>query len=345
MLTVSVIILAEGKGRLDRALDSALAQDFADLEVVLVVRNPSLKADAITRGRDVLVVAPDESLSRAAAANAGLDASRGEWVVIVDENDWLSPTHVSGLVAGAEHAKDNLLVYRGIRLHDGQTTRVSSPGYWRQTLCEKPLIQSCAILFSRSLVQRHACRFDTQFVLFDDWDFLLQCAEHTDFFRVSGETAHHEDSARKLRENSVNANLARLGKKWGSRYGEIRALANGAAHQASDAIKRNAPDEVMTPLEVALQVDPGNPLLLNQLAWCLRQKGDLPGALRALRRACDSDPTSAALLGDRVVLEHRLGMVDSARKSFVKLVEQSGTEQEWARMKAIGAFIGAEISE
>src|SRR5208282_6413234 len=57
----------------------------------------------------------------------------------------------------------------------------------------------------------------------------------------------------------------------------------------------------------ALQVDPGNPSLLNRLALCLHDLGDPVLALRALRRACDVDRGSFKLWLQRALLEHACG--------------------------------------
>lgn len=345
VLTVSLIVLAKGKGRLNRLLDSVFAQDFPDVEVVLVIRDPALKGESLAKGRPIKLIAPGEPVSRAVAANAGLEASSGEWVCVLDEQAWLDGRHVSVLMEGVGRARDNLVLFGDVRRHDDTDKAPVASGFWRQRLCERPATELSAMLFSRTLYARHGCRFDTAYTLFDDWDFMLQCAEVSDFLHVSALTSHHEKAGRAPGEKVVKSNLLRLQQKWSARYDEIRALANGASHQAADAIRRNAPDDALQPLQVALQVDPGNPLLLNQLAWCLRRKGDPAGALRAIRRACDSDPQAISLLGDRVVLEHQLGNVDIARQCFIQLVERSGTDREWARMKAIAAFIGAELEE
>lgn len=344
-MTVSVIVLADGKGRLDRALDSVLSQSRADVEVLVVARKQTKEVDALARKKGVEVLSPGESLGRAVAANEGIERCRGDWVTVIDGSDWFEADHFANMVAATKRARGNMLVYSGVQLHGGSRVRDRSPGYWRQRLFEQPLVPGCGVMFAKDLVARHGCRFDPQFAVFEDWDFLLQCSALTDFLRVAGTSARHDESVRKPRENSVTANLGRLQKKWGAQYDEIRSLANGAAHQAAQAVERNAPQDAMRPLRAALQVDPGNPLLLNRLASSLARAGDLQQALLALRRACDSDPTSVTLLGDRVILEHRVGQRDLARKSFIRLVEVSKSEAEWARMKAIGAVIGARIED
>tara|TARA_R110002049_G_scaffold36185_5_gene115811 strand:+ start:2248 stop:3285 length:1038 start_codon:yes stop_codon:yes gene_type:complete len=344
-LTVSVIVLADGKGRLDRAIDSVLSQKRADVEVLVVARKPVKDIDALASKKGVEVFSPGESLSRAVAANEGIERCRGDWVTVIDGADWFDADHFATMVATASRSRGNLLVYSGVQLHGGSRVRDRSPGYWRQRLFEQPLVPACGVMFSKELVVRHGCRFDPQFALFEDWDFLLQCSALTDFLRAPGTSARHDESVRKPRENSVSANIGRLQKKWGAQYEEVRSLADGAAHQAAEANARRSPRDAMRPLRAALQVDPGNPALLSRLALSYGQTGDAQQALLALRRACDSDPGSATLLGDRVILEHRMGQRDQARKSFVRLVEVSGSEADWARMKAIGAVIGARIEE
>jgi glycosyltransferase involved in cell wall biosynthesis len=80
------------------AIDSALAQSFPDLEVVVVDDgNKPAEATAIGEIVDryppglVRLVTNDRNLGLAAARNAGIDAARGSWIVPLDADDKLEP--------------------------------------------------------------------------------------------------------------------------------------------------------------------------------------------------------------------------------------------------------------
>lgn len=92
-----------------KALASALAQDHADLEVVVVddgstdgtLEHVNALA-AAHQGRVRVIVQPNRGAS--AARNAGMRAGSGEWVQFLDADDELLPDKVSGQLALAGDA-------------------------------------------------------------------------------------------------------------------------------------------------------------------------------------------------------------------------------------------------
>ncbi len=112
-MRVTVVIPCRNVERLvDRALASALAQDHADLEVVVVDDGSTdgtlgrVEAVAAAHPGRVRVIA-QPGLGAGAARNAGLRAATGEWVQFLDADDELAPGKVAGqlevaLAAGAD---------------------------------------------------------------------------------------------------------------------------------------------------------------------------------------------------------------------------------------------------
>lgn len=296
------------------------------------------------------MVAPGHALDRPSAANAGLEAASGEWIGFLDEDDWFEPRHLSRLLAVAERAGAQLL-YGDTVVHGSADEVLQGLGYWKQRFTERPSMHISAILVARDLVAVHGCRFDPRFVLLEDWDFLVQCAEFTDFLHVPGISSHYDAAAgtsgggdgRNRDDERLRPYIALMTEKWGERYGAIGAEVAQLQQRAAAAMADGKDDDAIVLLRAALQTDPGNPLLLNRLAVCLRRRDELPGALMALRRACDSDPQAYPILSDRVVLEHDLGFIDNAREGFLRLFRLVGSEREWQRTKAIAAHIGADI--
>jgi len=96
---VSVVIPCYEHSRFLRtAIDSALAQSWPDLEVVVVDDgNEPAEATAIGEIVDsyltgqVRLVTNDRNLGLAAARNAGIDQARGSWIVPLDADDKLAP--------------------------------------------------------------------------------------------------------------------------------------------------------------------------------------------------------------------------------------------------------------
>ncbi len=112
---VSIVIRSMGRPELREALSSLARQTHRPLDVVVVDatggRHPPLPA--LPEALDVRVVAAGRPLRRAAAANVGLAAAGGELLGLLDDDDFLEPTHVARLVARAQAPDLPDLVYAG----------------------------------------------------------------------------------------------------------------------------------------------------------------------------------------------------------------------------------------
>ena len=99
---ISVIIpVYNVEAYLARCIDSVLAQTFANLEILLVDDGATDTSGAIcdeyaTRDSRIRVIhKANGGLSD--ARNAGLEACRGEYVVFIDSDDYISPLHIQNL--------------------------------------------------------------------------------------------------------------------------------------------------------------------------------------------------------------------------------------------------------
>jgi glycosyltransferase involved in cell wall biosynthesis len=106
MPRVSVIIAAyRSQAYLGAALDSVLAQDFTDFEIVIAPDDPGDYAGFA--GRDPRIrVLPGVAAATGPgpARNRALAAARGDWVALLDDDDAWSPGYLSALVPAAEAA-------------------------------------------------------------------------------------------------------------------------------------------------------------------------------------------------------------------------------------------------
>ncbi|MEZ7003300.1 CDP-glycerol glycerophosphotransferase family protein [Streptomyces sp. AD55] len=101
----SIIVPSHGvAGRLSQALDSVLAQSFADFELIPVCDGPdSAAADVATglAGRDSRVrpVHSPSSAGLAGARNAGIAAAQGAYLLFLDGDDTLAPGALAAVEA------------------------------------------------------------------------------------------------------------------------------------------------------------------------------------------------------------------------------------------------------
>ncbi len=230
---VSILCRSMNRPELVEALRSVDAQTYPQIEIVLV--------DAAGKGvpvwRELGLRVPVREVSgkapwnRPAAANAALDAAQGEFLLFLDEDDWIAPEHVQTLVSCLQQDTRLGVAYSSTRntAPDGtlleQTLRI---GFDPARLRRDNFIPIHAALFRHTLVQA-GCRFDTSLDIFEDWDFWLQCAalapfQHIDvisaFYRQGGEsnTASQDPGTRYLPSHPIARARARVFDKWRGRW-------------------------------------------------------------------------------------------------------------------------------
>ena len=193
---VSIICRTMGRPELREALASAAGQTHAPIEIILV--------DAAARGEaacrkdcaeiPVVLALPDAPLSRPAAANFGLECATGDYLLILDEDDWLAPEHVAGLLDFLGGQQKIRAAYSSTRKTDAAgeaTVETFGQPFDRLLLMRDNYIPIHSMLFARSLLDGGDCRFDENFDVFEDWDFWLQLSEHGEFRHIEQYTAFY----------------------------------------------------------------------------------------------------------------------------------------------------------
>lgn len=100
---VSIIVpVYRSEQTLTRCVESLLAQDYRDIEILLIVDGPpdgsGVLADALAQTDDRIRVIhqPNQGVSR--ARNQGLEQARGEYIRFVDSDDYVQPKELSLMV-------------------------------------------------------------------------------------------------------------------------------------------------------------------------------------------------------------------------------------------------------
>jgi LmbE family N-acetylglucosaminyl deacetylase/2-polyprenyl-3-methyl-5-hydroxy-6-metoxy-1,4-benzoquinol methylase/glycosyltransferase involved in cell wall biosynthesis len=174
---VSVIVRSLDRPSLALALDSVALQTYANIEVVLVNAGGAPHRDpGEWCGRFPLrLVEPGKPLDRAAAANCGLDAARGELLIFLDDDDLFLPHHIYRLqqeLARHDHA---IAAYAGVLCTDidGRELHYYAEEFDLLKLNIGNYIPIHALLFRRAALAKGA-RFDETLPVCEDWDFWLQ---------------------------------------------------------------------------------------------------------------------------------------------------------------------------
>src|SRR5215212_9572796 len=100
---ITLIIPCYNQARfLGDALDSALAQDYDSLEIVVVNDGSTDDFAERVRAYDTsprIKFVSQENRGLPAARNRGIQESRGDYLKFLDADDWLAPTVISKQVA------------------------------------------------------------------------------------------------------------------------------------------------------------------------------------------------------------------------------------------------------
>ncbi len=193
---ISVIVRSMDRATLSEALDSIAMQTYDNVEVVLV----NAKGGSHTEfgeycGRfPVRIVNQNgDPLLRAPAANAGLDAARGEYLALLDDDDTLDPDHFSHLVEAIKKEGNAVVAYAGVRCVDRNDPErkvfriFNEPFEGIAKLLSGNFIPTHAPLFPRHLLK--GARFDETMDAYEDWDFWLQVARVARFIHIDRVTA------------------------------------------------------------------------------------------------------------------------------------------------------------
>jgi glycosyltransferase involved in cell wall biosynthesis len=193
---VSIIVRSMDRPTLGEALTSIARQDYPYINTIVVnaAGGQHSPCDHMVQPRSLQIINQDgQPLSRAKAANAGLDAARSTYLAFLDDDDTLDPNHVSHLVQVLESAPRPSVAYAGVRCmaRDDpahQITRIfgqvlDSPAH----LLAGNFIPIHGPIFPKSLIEHARC--DESLETYEDWDFWLQLVQRAPFIYTHQITA------------------------------------------------------------------------------------------------------------------------------------------------------------
>lgn len=122
---VSIIIAAYNAAEyLEIALRSALVQTIDHIEIIIVDDNSHDKTWEIAQTYEasdarVRAVRMEKNSGQYVAMNHAFGIAKGEWIAILDSDDWFAPDRLKNMIAAAETAKinivaDNLFLYDNV---------------------------------------------------------------------------------------------------------------------------------------------------------------------------------------------------------------------------------------
>lgn len=196
MTVVSVIIPAYNVAPyLDACLRSALSQTLADIEVIVV---DDASSDG-TRGVIERLAQADSRLKAifladnggvCRARNRALDAAKGDWIAVLDADDWMAPSRLARMVETAEKLGADWLVDDQYFIREGDNrpvarlfadeppgARLIAPAHL--VIKDQPELMGYGLvkpLVRRAFLNAHAIRYRPGTERFEDFLFDIECA-------------------------------------------------------------------------------------------------------------------------------------------------------------------------
>lgn len=184
--TVSVVIPTYNQAAfLEDAIQSVLAQTYADYEVIVVNDGSTDDTEKVTLGYNHRIrYLRQENQGLAGARNSGILAARGEFIALLDSDDIWDASFLASMMELARKAPDATVYYCGIRYIDRDrrdlpqsgATRVLAPQeLYRAILRSNFLIPSTIVMRRAAILE--AALFDIAYRRLQDrelWIRLLQ---------------------------------------------------------------------------------------------------------------------------------------------------------------------------
>lgn len=200
-LPIAVIMRTKDRPALLRqAIDSVQASGY-EPELV-IVNDGGTKPDVPSTAR---LIHHSKSRGRSEAMNAGVRAASSKYIAFLDDDDLFYPEHLSTLASAAAAAPEKAAWYSDAlsafvtigpsgQYETTKRLRLFGQDFDRETLLIDNFIPLTTLLVERE-VFLNLGGFDTQFDLFEDWDFLIRLSDRGDFAhvpRVTCEVRHVE---------------------------------------------------------------------------------------------------------------------------------------------------------
>lgn len=127
MLFSVIVLVYKVEKCLNKCVNSILEQSFRDFELILVDDGSPDKCgeicDVYSANDSRVVVIHQKNQGISGARNAGLDRSRGEYVIIMDGDDWVEPGLLEGIYQKLAEGPKDLVVWGFNRIYPDKVER------------------------------------------------------------------------------------------------------------------------------------------------------------------------------------------------------------------------------
>lgn len=183
---VSVLMpVYNGERYLAEAIDSILAQTFADFELLVVNDGSTDASRDIVEGYSdprIRLLDNPRNLGLTATLNIGLDQCRGTYIARLDCDDVALPARLARQVAFMDQHPDVGVCGSWYQRFGSRVEVFESPVEdWeiRLALTFENIFGHSTVMLRRGVLEQHGLRYDPSYLHAEDYEFWVRCARHT----------------------------------------------------------------------------------------------------------------------------------------------------------------------
>ncbi|MEH2193315.1 MAG: glycosyltransferase family 2 protein [Nostoc sp.] len=236
---VSVIIPAyNSEAYIAKALQSALEQTLNDIEVIMVDDGSNDQTVEVAKSftdQRLKIIVNQKNLGVSAARNRALIAAQGEWIAILDSDDWYDPKRLEKLVFLAEKNNADMIADDLYLIKDGETspwsTLIQESGQDIDKINQIDLIYFVETdvygqaglhlglskpIFKREFIVKHSIMYDETINIAEDYWLDMKCLingarffvvpEAYYFYRSRSRSLVHESPLLRLNQYLITTN-------------------------------------------------------------------------------------------------------------------------------------------
>lgn len=208
-IDVSVIVpVFNSEEYIGGTLDSIINQDFKNFEVIVIDdgstdSSPEIINEKLSRSDISYNVIHQENSGVSSARNHGIEAAKGEYLVFVDADDYVTGNHLSELYNGkTDFSMVQFIKKDGDRLstpHRFSSELMYCDDFIKKELNMEMPFNFWQLMYKASLVNDNGIRFNPDLVYGEDIDFALRALIYGDEIAISNEATYyyiqHRESA------------------------------------------------------------------------------------------------------------------------------------------------------
>jgi len=199
---ISVITRTQNRPEfLREAIRSVAGQTYQNIELIVVNDGGTncaelVREEATGNIQQYRYQHIDVQAGRSKAANMGLDLCTGDFIIFLDDDDWLAAEHLRKLMTAMLQHPEIKVVYTGVQCVDAY--RNILPIYFENKFDATRLLSGNYIpihsaLFASALLDI-GCRVDESLSVYEDWDFWIQASMLTSFLFIDGVSAFYRST-------------------------------------------------------------------------------------------------------------------------------------------------------